>query len=103
MQDKSQPPHSPHAYSLAEREALYKAIRERRDMRHFSPGASVPPVTVSTTGVPPFTEYATSKLPCDCAPRLTNVKATCSSSRPQIAPSLSTSTDFPAGQWQEAR
>jgi 5,6-dimethylbenzimidazole synthase len=46
MQDKSQPPHSPHAYSLAEREALYKAIRERRDMRHFSPNASVPPATL---------------------------------------------------------
>ena len=40
MQDR------PHAYSLAEREALYKAIRERRDMRHFSPGASVPPATL---------------------------------------------------------
>lgn len=43
MQDAPQPPH---AYSLAEREALYKAIRERRDMRHFSPGQSVPPATL---------------------------------------------------------
>lgn len=39
-------PQQPHAYSLAEREALYKAIRERRDMRHFSPNASVPPATL---------------------------------------------------------
>ncbi|MEH6565329.1 MAG: 5,6-dimethylbenzimidazole synthase [Halopseudomonas sp.] len=28
----------PHAYSVEEREALYRAIRERRDMRHFSGG-----------------------------------------------------------------
>lgn len=28
----------PHAYSAAERDALYRAIRERRDMRHFIGG-----------------------------------------------------------------
>ena len=36
----------PHAYSQAEREALYKAIAQRRDMRHFTPGAAVPPATL---------------------------------------------------------
>lgn len=40
------PPANPHAYSEPERQALYRAIRERRDMRHFSPGASVPPATL---------------------------------------------------------
>lgn len=35
-----------HAYSQAERDALYKAIAQRRDMRHFSPGSSVPPATL---------------------------------------------------------
>ena len=39
-------PEPAHAYSDAEREALYKAIRERRDMRHFTPGQSVPPATL---------------------------------------------------------
>lgn len=29
----------PHAFSAAEREAVYRAIYERRDMRHFSGGA----------------------------------------------------------------
>lgn len=28
---------NPHAYSQAERDAVYRAIRERRDMRHFLP------------------------------------------------------------------
>ncbi|MFV3414453.1 5,6-dimethylbenzimidazole synthase [Pseudomonas nitroreducens] len=31
-----------HAYSLEERAALYRAIAERRDMRHFSGGTVVP-------------------------------------------------------------
>ena len=39
-------PTQPHAYSQAERDALYKAIAQRRDMRHFTPGASVPPATL---------------------------------------------------------
>lgn len=29
---------SPHQYSASEREAIYRVIRERRDMRHFRPG-----------------------------------------------------------------
>ena len=29
---------SPHAFAEIEREAIYRAIRERRDMRHFVPG-----------------------------------------------------------------
>ena len=39
-------PTTPHAYSQAERDALYKAIAQRRDMRHFTPDASVPPATL---------------------------------------------------------
>ena len=31
-------PHATHAFSLPEREAVYRAIHERRDMRHFSGG-----------------------------------------------------------------
>ena len=34
-------PQPGHAFSLPEREAVYRAIHERRDMRHFS-GGSVP-------------------------------------------------------------
>ena len=37
---------SAHAYSDAERAALYRVIAERRDMRHFTPGQSVPPATL---------------------------------------------------------
>lgn len=33
-----------HAYSPAERDAVYRAIRERRDMRHFRPGPVDPEV-----------------------------------------------------------
>lgn len=33
-----------HAYSQAERDAVYRAIRERRDMRHFRPGPVAPEV-----------------------------------------------------------
>ena len=33
-----------HAYSPAERDAVYRAIRERRDMRHFRPGPIDPEV-----------------------------------------------------------
>ncbi|MHB1145947.1 MAG: 5,6-dimethylbenzimidazole synthase [Thiobacillus sp.] len=33
-----------HAYSPAERDAVYRAIRERRDMRHFRPGPIAPEV-----------------------------------------------------------
>ncbi|VTL96834.1 putative nitroreductase [Pseudomonas aeruginosa] len=33
---------SPHAFSAAERAAVYRAIAERRDMRHFSGGAVAP-------------------------------------------------------------
>ncbi|UTW12708.1 5,6-dimethylbenzimidazole synthase [Marinobacterium rhizophilum] len=32
------------AFSIAERDAVYRAIRERRDMRHFVPGAVAPEV-----------------------------------------------------------
>lgn len=32
-----------HAYSVADREALYRVIAQRRDMRHFVPGATVAP------------------------------------------------------------
>jgi 5,6-dimethylbenzimidazole synthase len=35
---------SPHAYPAAQREALYRAIRERRDMRHFAGGTVAPEV-----------------------------------------------------------
>lgn len=35
---------SDHAYSDAERAAIYRAIAERRDMRHFSAGAVAPEV-----------------------------------------------------------
>ena len=35
---------STHAYSQAERDAVYRAIRERRDMRHFRPGPVAPEV-----------------------------------------------------------
>ena len=35
---------SAHAYSQAERDAVYRAIRERRDMRHFRPGPIDPEV-----------------------------------------------------------
>lgn len=35
---------SAHAYSPAERDAVYRAIRERRDMRHFRPGPIAPEV-----------------------------------------------------------
>jgi len=31
-------------FSDAERDAVYRAIRERRDMRHFVPGAVAPEV-----------------------------------------------------------
>lgn len=34
---------SPDAYPPEQRAALYRAMRQRRDMRHFSPGHSVPP------------------------------------------------------------
>lgn len=34
----------PHAYTAAERAALYRAIDERRDMRHFAGGAVAPEV-----------------------------------------------------------
>ena len=33
---------SDHAYSPAERAAIYRAIGERRDMRHFSGGEVAP-------------------------------------------------------------
>lgn len=33
----------PHAYPQAERDAIYKAIRQRRDMRHFQPNSSMAP------------------------------------------------------------
>ncbi|MHB0916846.1 MAG: 5,6-dimethylbenzimidazole synthase [Thiobacillus sp.] len=33
-----------HAYSPAERDAVYRVIRERRDMRHFRPGPIAPEV-----------------------------------------------------------
>lgn len=33
-----------HAFSPAERDAVYRAIRERRDMRHFRPGPIAPEV-----------------------------------------------------------
>jgi 5,6-dimethylbenzimidazole synthase len=33
---------SPHAYPQAERDAIYRAIRERRDVRHFTPGGVEP-------------------------------------------------------------
>ena len=32
-------PNSDHAFSAAEQQAVYRAIYERRDMRHFSGGA----------------------------------------------------------------
>ena len=35
---------SAHAYSPAERDAVYRVIRERRDMRHFRPGPVAPEV-----------------------------------------------------------
>ncbi|OZA30469.1 MAG: 5,6-dimethylbenzimidazole synthase [Hydrogenophilales bacterium 17-61-9] len=35
---------SDHAYSPAERDAVYRVIRERRDMRHFRPGPIAPEV-----------------------------------------------------------
>jgi len=35
-----------HAFSPAERAAVYRAIAERRDMRHFIPGARVPEATL---------------------------------------------------------
>ncbi|MDP2266540.1 MAG: 5,6-dimethylbenzimidazole synthase [Thiobacillus sp.] len=35
---------SVHAYSPAERDAVYRVIRERRDMRHFRPGPVAPEV-----------------------------------------------------------
>ena len=35
---------SAHAYSQAERDAVYRAIRERRDMRHFRSGPVAPEV-----------------------------------------------------------
>ncbi len=35
---------SAHAYSQAERDAVYRVIRERRDMRHFRPGPVAPEV-----------------------------------------------------------
>jgi 5,6-dimethylbenzimidazole synthase len=35
---------SAHAFSPAERDAVYRAIRERRDMRHFRPGPIDPEV-----------------------------------------------------------
>ena len=31
-----------HAFSAAERQAVYRVIAERRDMRRFVPGADVP-------------------------------------------------------------
>ena len=37
-------PVSDHAYSPAERDAVYRVIRERRDMRHFRPGPIAPEV-----------------------------------------------------------
>ena len=36
-----------HAFSAAEREAVYRAIAERRDMRHFIPGAQVPEIVLA--------------------------------------------------------
>lgn len=42
------PPNEPeqpnHAYSPEDRAAVYRAIAERRDMRHFSPGQVPPPI-----------------------------------------------------------
>ncbi len=35
-----------HAFSPEERAAVYRAIAERRDMRHFTPGATVPEATL---------------------------------------------------------
>jgi len=35
-----------HAFSPAERAAVYRAIAERRDMRHFIPGTRVPEATL---------------------------------------------------------
>lgn len=36
-------PHTPAGFSAAEREAVYRVIAARRDMRHFVPGAQVAP------------------------------------------------------------
>ncbi|WP_373025930.1 5,6-dimethylbenzimidazole synthase, partial [Thioalkalivibrio sp.] len=35
--DSSNPQHNPNAFASAEREAVYRAINERRDIRHFRP------------------------------------------------------------------
>ncbi|MFZ1365690.1 MAG: 5,6-dimethylbenzimidazole synthase, partial [Brachymonas denitrificans] len=32
-----------HAYSAADRDAIYRVMAQRRDMRHFTPGAQVAP------------------------------------------------------------
>jgi len=37
-------PHDPHRYSDTEIEALWRALRERRDMRHFTPAAQAEPL-----------------------------------------------------------
>lgn len=37
---------SDHAYSAAERAAIYRVIAERRDMRHFCPNSQVAPATL---------------------------------------------------------
>ena len=42
----SAPDKNPFAYSSPEQEAIYRVIRERRDMRHFKPGV-VDPQTLS--------------------------------------------------------
>ena len=36
-------PHDPHRYSAPEIEALWRVLRERRDMRHFTPAAQDAP------------------------------------------------------------
>ncbi len=42
MTDQNPPASNPHAFSEAERAAVYRAIAERRDMRHFSGGTVAP-------------------------------------------------------------
>lgn len=42
MTDQNPPAFNPHAFSEQERAAVYRAIAERRDMRHFSGGTVAP-------------------------------------------------------------
>lgn len=42
MTDQNPPASNPHAFSEQERAAVYRAIAERRDMRHFSGGTVAP-------------------------------------------------------------